>query len=212
MEKVHGFLRGADEAELFHDQVSAWLFGTSVTTHVLLAAGLKNPTVRRRYMASKELLAEYGRLDFYETLLELLGCARMSRTCVEDHLAALGEVFDAAKTVIKTPFFFASDISDAARPIAIDGSRELIERGCHREAIFWIVATYSRCQKILYHDAPEETRDRFDPSFRRLLGDLGITSLADLRRRGDEVKESLPRLWAVAEAIIAANPEIEKDP
>ena len=32
----------------FHDQVLAWLFGTGVTTHMLLVAGLKTPTVRRR--------------------------------------------------------------------------------------------------------------------------------------------------------------------
>ena len=35
-------------------------------------------------------------------------------------------------------------ITPAARPIAIDGSRELIEAGAHREAVFWIVATFAR--------------------------------------------------------------------
>ena len=120
------------------------------------------------------------------------------------------EVFDAAKAVIKTPFFFASDISDLARPIAIDGSRELIERGLHREAIFWIVATSSRCRTILFHDAPAELQDRFRPGYERLLGDLGITSLADLRQRGEQVRAFLPRLWEMAEAIMAANPEIEE--
>ncbi len=109
-------------------------------------------------------------------------------------------------------FFFASDISDLARPIALDDSRELIERGDHREAIFWIVATYSRCQKVLYHDAPEEVQEQFSPGYRHLLGDLGITSFADLQRRGDQVKGLLPRIWEVAEAIMAANPEIEDEP
>src|SRR5439155_6092998 len=118
---------------------------------------------------------------------ELLGCARMGRVRVEQHLAALTEVFDVAKAVVKTPFFFASDISEIARPLAIDGSRELIERGDHREAVFWIVATYSRCQKILFHDAPREVHDRFSPGYQELLGDLGITSPADLRPRGEQV-------------------------
>jgi hypothetical protein len=202
-------LRSLNEAELFHDQVASWLFATGVTTHVLLAAGLKNPTVRRRYVAVRELLAGYGRLDYYETLLELLGCAQISPVRVELHLAALADAFDAAKAIIKTRFFFAADLSDIARPIAIDGSRELIESGDHREAIFWMVATYSRCQKALYHDAPAELRERFSPGYRRLLGDLGITSFADLQRRGEQVEAMLPRVWEVAEAIIAANPEIE---
>ena len=37
-----------------------------------------------------------------------------------------------AKAVVRTPYRFAADISDSARPVAIDGSRELIERGYHR--------------------------------------------------------------------------------
>jgi hypothetical protein len=114
----------------FPDAVLAWLFAAGVTTHILLAAGLKNPTVRRRYAALRELLDEHGRLDEYEPFLELLGCARMSRHRVELCLAELAAAFDAAAGLIKTPFAFASDISPHARGIAIDGSRELIEAGC----------------------------------------------------------------------------------
>jgi hypothetical protein len=178
-------------------------------THVLLVAGLRRPTVKRRYVVARELLAEYGHLDLYEMLLETLGCAHMSPADVERHLDALTEAFDFAKTVVKTPVFFASEISDVARPIAIDGSRELIESGLHREAIFWIAVTYSRCQKVLYHDAPVEMRDRFTPGYRQLLGDLSITSLADLQQRCEQVRALLPRVWEVAEALIAANPGIE---
>ena len=202
-------LQSLNEAEPFHDQVSAWLFATGVTTHVLLVAGLRNPTVRRRYVAARELLADYGHLDFYETLLKMLGCAQMSRESVAHHLTALTDTFDAAKAVVKTPFFFASDISDIARPITVDGSRDLVGRGYHREAIFWMVATYSRCQKVLYHDAPAQMQDRFGPGYRRLLGDLGIISSANLQQRKEQIEMSLPRVWEVAEAIVAANPSIE---
>lgn len=206
------FLRSMDESEPFHDQVTAWLFAAGVMTHVLLVAGLKNPTVRQRYVAARELLADYGHLDFYETLLEILGGERMSRKLVEHHLAALTDVFDAARAVVRTPFFFASDISDIARPIAIGGSRELIEGGHHREAIFWMVATYCRCQKVLHHDAPVEMQERFTPGYRRLLGDLGIASFTDLQQRQEQIKRFLPRLWEVTEAIMAANPGIDDQP
>lgn len=208
-EKILHNLQGLNPADPFHDQVAAWLFAAGVTTHVLLVAGLRNPTVRQRYVAVRELLVEYGHAAFYEPLLGLLGCAQMSREEVEAHLAALTAAFDAAKTVIKTPFFFAADISDIARPVAIDGSRELIARGYHREAIFWIVATASRCQKVFYHDAPQAMQEEFTPSYRRLLAELGITSFADLQQRGEQIKEFLPQVWTVAEAILAANPAIE---
>ena len=75
-DKVLRHLRSLNESQPFHDQVTAWLFRTGVTTHVLLVAGRQNPTVRPRYEAVQDLLADYGRLDFYETLL---GCAQMSR-------------------------------------------------------------------------------------------------------------------------------------
>ncbi len=208
-DKVLLHLQGLNEAEPIHDQVNHWLFGAGVTTHVLLVAGLKNPTVRKRYVAVRQLLIDYGRLDFYDTFLEMLGCSQMSRAQVEHHLTAVTAGFDAAKTVIKTPFSFAPDISDIARPIAIDGSRELIERGYHREAVFWMVATDSRCQKVLYHDAPPEVQERFRPGYNQLLADLGITSFSDLQQRSQQVKDLLPRIWELAEAVIAANPEIK---
>jgi hypothetical protein len=208
-EKVLRNLQQLDKSLPFHDQVTVWLFAAGVMVQVLLVAGLKNPTVRRRYVAARELLADYGRLDFYETLLDPLGCAWMDSERVAIHLSALEEAFDAAKVVVKTPFLFASDISDVARPIAIDGSRDLIESGYHREAIFWMVATYSRCQTILTHDAPAEMQERHSSGYWRLLGDLGISSFADLERRGEQVKGLLPRIWEVAQDIMARNPGIE---
>ncbi len=202
-------LAALNESDPFYDQVLGWLFPTGVTTHVLLVAGLRNPTVRQRYVATRELLAEYSHLDLYEALLEVLGCARMSPARAEQHLAVLADVFDAASAVIRTPFPFASDISRIARPVAIDGSGELIERGLHREAVFWMVATYSRCQKVLHHDAPMEVRDRFEPGYRQLLEDLGISSFADLQRRTERVVGLLPQVWQASEAIMTTNPEIE---
>lgn len=198
-----------DETWPFPDQVLAWLFPAAITTHILLVAGLRNPTVRRRYVETKRLLEAYGYLDLYEPLLELLGCVQMSRKQVEHHLETLTEVFDVAKMVTRTPFFFSSDITDLARPIAIDGSWEMIESGFYREAVFWIVATYSRCQKVLFHDGSDEMHKWADGGYRRLLLDLGIRSLAQLKQGREKVRGLLPHVWQVAEGIMATNPEIE---
>jgi hypothetical protein len=207
--KARRDLESLDSSRGFTDQALAWLFGAGKTAHVPLVAGLKNPTVRRRYVTVRELLREYEHLELHKSLLESLGCAQMTREQAEGHLTALADAFDAAGTFIRTPFPFASDISAAARPIAIDGSRELIESGYHREAVFWIAVTYSRCQQALYHDAPVHIQDRFTPGYRHLLSDLGIASSADLQRRSEWILALLPRIWEVAEAILAANPAIE---
>lgn len=202
-------LRSLKPDDPLHDQVTAWLFATGVTTHILLVAGLRNPTVRRRYEATRDLLIAYGRPDFYEALLALLGADQVTKARAAAHLEVLAAAFDAASAVVKTPFFFAADLSEAARPIAIDGSQEMIAACNQREAIFWMVATYARCLKVLAHDAPEAAYRQHEVGFRRLLADLGISSPADLVRRGADVEAFLPAVWAVAEAIIASNPEIE---
>jgi hypothetical protein len=191
-----------------HDQATIWLFGTAASTIVLLCAGLRNPTVRKRYLAVRQLLEEYGLQHHYEPLLEALGCARMSRERVEQHLRALERTFDAAASVVNTPFFFASEIGADGRLIAIDGSRDLIEHGYHREAIFYIAATFARCDKILYHDASPVVRDDHLGSFLALLDDLGVGSTPDLLERARQVEEEAPRLWELADAIMDAHPNV----
>jgi hypothetical protein len=206
--KIQRFLDGIDPGAPLHDQATSWLFGTGVTTHVLLVAGLRNPTVRKRYVAVRELLDEYDQLDVHEELLGLLGVRDLAHDQVQRHLDSMTSALDAAKDVIRTPFFFASDISDNARHIAIEGTQELIDAGLHREAMFWIAATYSRCQKVLHTDAPPDERDVHTPGYFAMLADLGIAVPADLLTRADEVRAFLLRLREVAAGIIAANPEI----
>lgn len=203
----HG-LRNIDTTAPWHDQVMAWLFPNGVTTHILLVAALRNPTVRLRYLAARDALTEYGHTSLYHDLLGLLGCAEWTPRRAEHHLDALARTFDAATAVASTPFFFSSDITPAARPIAIDASRALIRAGDHREAVFWIVATFARCHKILAADAPPDVQRALAPALYDVLADLGITSSGDLLTRAGAAIDALPRVWATAEAILSANPAI----
>ncbi|KKI94069.1 hypothetical protein WQ54_00560 [Bacillus sp. SA1-12] len=206
--KIENGLRGFDQSAPFHDQVTSWVFPAGITTHVILVAALKNPTVRLRYLAARKVLMEYGFTDVYTELLELLGCARLTPQQVEGHLDQLAQTFDLTAAVSKTPFFFSSDITPSARPIVIDGSRHLIRTGYHRETIFWIIATFARCHKILAADAPPSLQREQTPAFEALLADIGITSTSDLIRRGNDVNQFLPKLWKTTERIIAANKSV----
>lgn len=76
-DKVLRFARSIHPDGPVLDQAIGCLFAAGVTTHVLLVAGLRNPTVRTRYAAVRNMLAEYGRLEFQETLLGLLGAAHI---------------------------------------------------------------------------------------------------------------------------------------
>ncbi|MFH8612930.1 hypothetical protein ACH4D5_36210 [Streptomyces sp. NPDC018029] len=205
--RVEARLAAIDTSAPFHEQVAAWLFPTGVTCHVLLTAALRNPTVRLRYPAAREVLAAYGHLDLYPALLNLLGCSHLSPHRVQHHLHELAATFDATARVAKTPFFFSSDITPAARPIAIDGSQALIDAGDHREAVFWIIATFARCHTVLAADAPR-LHASLAPPFQAAVADLGISSTQDILHRAEEVSRFLPRLWQTTEDILARNSEI----
>jgi len=207
--KVRRFLKGLDEPAQWHDHATTVLFAAGVTTHVLLVAGLRNPTVRRRYVTVRELLAAHNLLHVHEQLLELLGCRTLTPARAAGHLEAVAVLFDATAPVVATWFPFAADIAPDARSVAIDGSRELIERGLHREAMFWIAATALRCQKVLAHDGTPEQRATFLPATEALLADLGIATPPDRARRAAQIEASLPQLMATAEQIMAATPGVE---
>ncbi|MNN01477.1 hypothetical protein D3C81_1140950 [compost metagenome] len=207
LDRIERGLRSIDPDAPQHDQVLGWLFPTGITTHVLLTAALRNPTVRLRYLAAREVLEAYGHSEVYAKLLQLLGCEELTAAQTLSHLEALARTFDMAAARAVTPFPFRSDITPGARPVAIDGSRELIQNGRHQEAVFWITATFARCHKILAADAPE-LGEQLAPDFLALLSDLGVSSTAALLRRADEVHRYLPRLMGIAQAIMDVNPDI----
>lgn len=195
-------LRSVRKFDRLHDQVMAWVFGAGILCHVLLVAGLKNPTVRKRYLAVRELLAARGREDVYEELLRLLGCSQMRSERACEHLERMTAAFDDAKAVRDSPFLFSTDVSDLARPISVDGSREMIERGDHREAIFWIVATYCRSLKILEAGGRSWAFEKHYPGFVELIADLGVATAEDVEKRADEVEAALPAVMEVALSLI----------
>nr|WP_329321558.1 hypothetical protein [Streptomyces sp. NBC_01262] len=205
--RIETRLAAIDISAPFHEQVNAWLFPTGVTCHLFLVAALRNPTVRLRYRAARDVLTDYGHLGLYPEILGLLGCSHLPAQRVQHHLRELTATFDATVQVARTPFFFSSDITPTSRPIGIDGSQSLIDSGDHREAVFWIIATFARCHTILATDAPQ-LHEALAPAFQAAVADLGISSTRDLLRRAAEVTRLLPRLWQTTEDVLTNNPNI----
>lgn len=192
----------------FHQQVMMWLFPTGVTTHLLLVAGLRNPTVRRRYVEARHLLESYGESAQFDALLALIGCEHITRRDADRYLAALEPVFATAATVESSTSRWTSDISSAARRISIDGTQELIGLGYYRESMFWIVATFTRCLDVLAKAGEERISPQADLAFRSLMTDLGIESLDDITTSSSEVIAALPAIRATADRILDRNPEV----
>ncbi|MGC5022318.1 hypothetical protein [Micromonospora sp. DT47] len=201
--RIEDGLRVLDAAAPLHEQVTAWLFPTSLTAVLPVVAGLRDPTVRRRYVLAGQVLTEHRLAGRYPELLDLLDGGGTGPERVREHLAGLAVTFDEAARVARTRFFFSADVRAAARPVVVDGAAELVAAGAHREAMFWVVATYARCHAILAADAPEREAAR-RPWFLAALADLGVSSAADRRRRADAVLAWLPRGWSTAREVADA--------
>lgn len=202
--RVRTRLTALDPATPLHLLVMGWAFATGVTCHVLLVAVLRNPTIRTRYAAARELLADHGRLDVYEDLLGHLGCAHWTAADTTRHLDTVTRLFDdtaAAAEAAPTGLPFASDITAAARPIAIDGSRALIDAGHHRDAVFWLIATQTRCLAILHRTDPRLAATH-TPGFRALLSAIGIDTPTDLLQRARDTVAALPHFLTIARSIV----------
>jgi hypothetical protein len=197
-----------DQHGPWHEQIIAWMFPSSRVTHVVLVAALQNPTVRLRYRAAREVLHAAGRPDLYESFLALLGCADVAAGVVRHHLDRLAVLFEETVAVAHTPFPFSTDLTAEARPIAIDGSAALLEVGDHREAVFWIVATFARCQYVLTADAAPALRRTGEAALRTAVADLlGLTDTEGLRARAAATLALLPAVREAAEVISGGDAE-----
>lgn len=208
LQKVENGLESLDPLGPLHSQVMSWLFPNGVITHAFLVAALKNPTVRLRYLATRDVLTQYGNDHVYSEIIDLLGCGHLSAERTLKHVHALSQTFDATVAVSKTPFFFSSDISLHARPIVIEGSLKLIHEGNHLEAIFWIIATFCRCHMILSVDGSQKLQKSLLPSFDAILSDIGLYTTDDLMIRAKATREYLPKARKIAEDILLSNPEV----
>ncbi len=187
----------------FHEQVTGWLFPTGIATFPILAAALKNCTVRKRYTAARMVLEAYGLMEFYPPLIRLLTGDIFKVSSLPGHLRELETTFDlACKTTGPSVHYpFRSDISFSSRPVALDGSRDLIESAYPMEAVFWMAATFARCHAILFMDAPELHHQRL-PAFQAFMSGLGISGPEEMDRRNEALLAFLPEIERIADTII----------
>lgn len=205
LDSIEQFL---NKAAPLHDQVFAWLYGSGMFSHIFLVADLKNPTVRKAHAASGDVLKHYGKQAFHEKTLNLIGSADMTMNQVQALLDNCAEAFDSAKEVRKTEFFGDTIITDMGRPTAIGGIQELIDKGYHREAVYWLIVIHTWCQKILYNDAPPDIQAEFMPKYDAFMQAIGIQSTDDIDKKIEQIKELTDEAYSIADYIMKQNTDI----
>lgn len=202
--RANNFLENFRTTPHLHDQVTSLFFAAGVTTHILLVAACANPTIRRRYVACRAVLDRHKQLALHEQLLTTLGSTTLTKKQVMVHVDALGNCFDLACSLLSSPYQFAQDMTQETRAAAIDGSMEMIEAGYHREAIFWIIAIFSRCRAVTFADGTPHQLEQFDQKYWALLNTLGISNRQDMERRASHIETDIDLCWQTAQQIVAA--------
>lgn len=208
--RCRGFLDGIrrsagafDATAPYPARVNSWLFPTGISTFPILAAALCNCTVRRRYTRAREALQRYGLGDFYPALLRQLTGDGLDPACLPGHLDALAETFDLACETHgpSDAYRFRSDIRPQARPISIDGCRRMLSSPHPQDAVFWMGATFARCQTVLELDDPRLAARRM-PAFRAFMAGIGIANDGDFCCRFAKLTSFLPEVERAAERIM----------
>ncbi len=151
------------------EQVMNWLFPATLATHIPLIKACAPLTVRKRFIAAKKVMMAAD----YEQLLALYGFEHVSQEQAQDWLNDTATLFDhTAPLAADSSRFWASDIKADAREISIGGSQQLIDTELHREALYWIIATRTRCLTVM-NDANVDTSP-FIRTFNDMALSLGI--------------------------------------
>lgn len=204
--RATNFLENFRTAAQLHDQTTSLFFAAGVTTHILLVAARANPTIRRRYVECRTVLDQHGQRALHEQLLTTLGSAKLTKEQVMVQFDALGDSFDLACSVLSSPYQFAQDMTQQTRVAAVDGSMEMIKAGFHREAMFWIIAIFSRSRAVIFADGTKQQLEQFDRDYWALLNTLGISNHQDMERRAQQIECDIDCCWKIAMQIIAATP------
>jgi hypothetical protein len=176
---------------------------------LLAVAQLKRPTTRRTLTLLRELLEAQGRADLHEAALTLFGSALLSRADVEAMLDRSVVAFDRSVDVYRTPTPYGFTIRPHLRPYLVEATREMIDEGSHREAVYWIAALAGESYLVLQNDAPDIEKPEFAAQLQDMhvaLGYAGISREAWVERVAS-AERLTNEIYRIAMEIAARHPE-----
>ena len=196
-------LDGISSAQTPEDRLMSCGFGPSCIAFPILAAAGRNCTVRKRIPAARAALEDHGEATFFPQLERALGCEGMSREALRAHLSALEQTFDIASRTDgpSRSYAFRSDIRPEARDVAIDGCRKLLEGDHPTDAVFWMMATFARCQIVLRMDDPALYAQRL-PALQAFAAALGVDTPEKALQRQQLARTILAQAEDVAGRIV----------
>lgn len=218
VEKRCGTIRQLITSTLEDEQkassISHMLALLSNIPYLLANAHLKNPTNRRAYCQTRELLHAGGRPDLHESILALHGFTDVSREETEFRLQECIKAFDRAVEVFKTPFWSDHRMHPHVRPYIFDGAQEMIREERHREAMPWIVWNHMISNVAIQNDAPDDEKRQFREAYERLYGEsntwYGKPYTWPTKEHVAQIRSVVDDILKYVDETLASNPAIRE--
>lgn len=169
---------------------------------MLAVARLRAGTHRRAMTLLKDELQAQGRLDLHEEALAILGSGQMSRVRIEGYLHEAAVLFDRALEVKASPGPYTFKLHPFVRPYLVEGAREMIDEGHHREAFYWVLAMHSIAVDTLGRDAPGDERPEYAARTGRMLAEMGWLTPEQCRVQALRAQALADEISTIAEHIV----------
>lgn len=191
-------------------------YTTTFAAAAMQVAALQPPRLGGRvFLHLRESLEQHGRRDFYEALLAAQGIARLDAAAVEQFLHEAADAFDlvillreAGKIPNAEGIPFAHKLHRHLRPYFVETCRTLLDTGHHHEAMGWILPYYLATADVINSAGPEVARSVVTIRAQMLLRALGLERPAVRAAAVMQARQIYSEIFALADAIIAANPAI----
>jgi len=193
----------ADSVENFCETL--YLLVVQPLCGLLAIACLRNPTHRRSLALARELLMQAGRPALHEALLDLLGHASLSREEVSAWLEPLSAAFEYAVAVKRSPSPFGFKVHPDFLPYFVEGARELIDEGLHREAMWWLVCGYWLSNAVIQNDGSPEAKALHYAQFGRIRGTLVTSTALERHTRTRVARRIADEIFALADELVDQN-------
>jgi hypothetical protein len=165
---------------------------------LLAESTLQAPLRRRSLVLQRKILAQHGRLELHNAILEILGWSRFRWHDVEWYASKCAMAFDYAMRMFSPPMPFQQH----RRPYVVAGAQEMIEQGYCKEAMFWISRFLWMANTAIQQHAPAANRPFFQATLDRLVGTMGLHSRDEIARRVAAIEAVLPSVVAMSERLI----------
>jgi hypothetical protein len=196
-----------EQVSLLDDYVlTLYMLVGSSLCGLLSVANLQAPTNRRCLANARELLRRADRLELHDALLDLLGHAHLTRQEVEAWWEKAGVMFDRAVAVKRSPSPLGFKLHAHIRPYLVEGARELIEEGLHREVMWALTIAYLACNAAIQNDGNAGEKAHYEARYREMLGPVAADTSAERQARARRARHLADEVFALADELVARNP------